>query len=299
MAEQKKLMVLSEPDADSCVGSWKFLRAHDLKFDDVDWEFVRSGARVDPAIVADREAIHIDTGMLYDGVRNFDHHQDDPAVRNECAATLVYKSFSEKFGDDRIYKTIADYVLKVDHGQSKEASELIRGSQFYAILRDLSVFLHALKYTENRKERIRLGHKLLDCFYEAAKNELQIADELGPMSKAETPFGNVLFGETKRDHKELRAFARHHLYGHIDILIVGYADNSVGITLIGNKERWRLNLRVVKDMMIRNFPDIASGRVFLHNNGFVLYVHPKDGHKDSVPTVDELFDIARKAYAAS
>lgn len=299
MEEQRKLLVLSEPDDDSCAGSWLYLKAHDLKFDDVDWLFVRSGTRASGEEIAGRIAVHIDTGMLYDGVSNFDHHQSDESVLRECAATLVYKSFSSKFGDDIVYKLVADYVLMVDHGQGREASDLIRGSQFYSILRDLSVFLHALKYTMNRKERIRLGHNLLDCFYEAVRNELKIAEELAETARVRTPFGTVLFGETVRDHKELRAFARHHLYKIIDVMIASYADNSVGITLIGKKEEWRLNLRVVRDIVLRSFPDIPPERVFLHNNGFVLYVRPENGRADTVPTPDDLFDIARKAHASS
>lgn len=301
--KKRKLVVVSEPDDDSCAGAWMYLRAHQLKFADVDWLKVRSGFRATPEEIAGRVAIHIDTGMLYDEVRNFDHHQpDDPRVGDECATSLIYKSFAKELGEDQILGLIAQYVLCVDHGKSWEATQLVRDSQFSGLLRALAPLLLSLKYTRPWTERMQAGFSLLDGFYEGVRVELLMAAELRTKDWVRTPFGTVLFGTVERDHKELRAFARQHLGAlkrpedPVDVTIVGYKDNSVGITLLNRREDWKLNLGKVRELLVKKFPECAD-RVFLHQNGFVLYVRPtEDGNKSSVPTPDDLFDLAREVY---
>ncbi len=302
MAEQKKVLVLSEPDDDSCAGSWMYLKSQRLKFDDVDWFFVRSGTRASEEEIASRIAIHIDTGMRFDGIREFDHHQDDPTVREECATTLVYQSFYNKSNDpDGILQIMATYIRLVDHGLGKEGFELIRDSQFDKILRDLSAHLHAFSYTLSKIERIRVGHLMLDAFYEAVRNEIAIAVELGSLERVNTPFGTVLFGETVRAHKEVRAFVRRHWYENTDVMILHYGDGSVGVTLIKQREYWRLNLKVVRDLVLGHCPNYTKGdpRVFLHPNGYVFYVHADGNNEEAILTLDDLFDIVREAHVKS
>ncbi len=298
--QKRKLMVLSEPDADSVGAAWLYLLAHKQKIRDVDWLFVRSGLRASPEEIGNREAIHIDTGLRFDGVHEFDHHQEDPAVKNECATSLIWKSFRHVLGNDQILEIMAEFIRAVDRGRGSEAVELIRG-QFAFLMRSLTPLLLSLEPLRTNLERVRAGFDNLDGFYEGNKRSMLIADEIKEgryIRRAQTPFGVVLFGETERKHKELRNFVNHNLYGKINLIIVRYGDNSVGVTLMGKSEDWTIDMDKLYGLIAKKFPECRD-RVFLHQHRFLLYINPESRDKNSVPTPDELFDLVRQVHRKS
>lgn len=305
MTERKKLLVLSKPDADSAAGAWMYLQAKKLKPKQVDYLFVPAGSRATLEQIGDREAIHIDTGLIFDGERNFDHHQEgDPRVIKECATSLIYQSFHHVFGDDPVMATISDFVRNVDHAIHGEMAKLLNGLQYAYLLRSLSSRLSALAHIRTNQERVFAAFDDLDGFYDATKREISFAEEIYERQRVElveTEFGLVFFGQTEKNHGELRHFIKHHYSGflgnlRVEVIIASYGDNSLGVTLLGEKFSWKIDLAKLKQLIAANFPNCV---IFLHLNRYVVYIKPKDGNKDGLPTVSDLFDLTRRVYRDS
>ena len=294
----KKVLVLATPDADAVGGSWNYLRAHKLTSKEVGWEFVRSGLRADGAKFPGCELIHIDTGGRFDGVRDFDHHHNDPQVFGECATSLVFGSFRKELGDDPVIKDMVKFITHVD--RSREVTEILHG-QFAPILRALPAKLLALRPILPAVEVVEAGLLDLTAYYEGEKRARALMAEInkgGRLSTISSPFGKVLFGGTERSRKDLRSFVQENMAETVTAIVARYGDNSVGVTLLRAELVARIRLREVERLVLESYPQCV-GRTFVHHNGFVLYVHPHEGERKSVPDPDELFDALKYVWKKS
>lgn len=292
---EKKVLVLSTPDLDATAGSWLYLRAHKLGIKDVGWKVVRSGLRADQAEFPGQELIHIDTGGKFDGVREFDHHHNDQAVVGECAASLVYMSFLKAFGDDPILKDLIKFVRAADNGRGDEGVMFLCG-QYAPVIRAISPLLLALRPIRPATEVIFSGIDCLDAYYEGTKRVRDLMNEIsrgGKLHLIGTQMGQVLFGETERSRKEIRNFVLKNMEPRPALIVCSYGDNSVGVTVL-NPEL-KIRLQDVERLVLKENPECV-GRTFVHGNGFVLYVHPLDNNKKSVPKPDELLDTVKYAF---
>ncbi|MBI2099097.1 hypothetical protein HYT45_01640 [Candidatus Uhrbacteria bacterium] len=294
----KRAIVTSEPDADAVAASLLYLEAHGIWISDIDWIFVRSGERAGSEMLGEREPVHIDTGGRFDGIREFDHHQDDPLVRNECAASLVWRSFPKAFQNDDLIRDMVEFVRCADNGKGLDGAYRIEG-QFASLMRALSAGLIGLRSVCSNEERMRWGLYTLKAYYAGTRRTKALLAEIGVGGRIKiisTPMGGVLFGETDRGRKELRNFALQNLGEQVGMIVARYGDNAVGVTLLGPEAR-KVNLRQIADMVRSDYPDCGrSSRLFCHLNGIFLYIYPKDGDKKTVPTPDELLDMVRYAH---
>lgn len=77
---------------------------------------------------------YVDKGLEYDGVYKFDHHQDDPEMANECAATLVARHLFPDLLTDNVWAPFLERIAYQDnHGLRtiREGHEMEDPSAFF------------------------------------------------------------------------------------------------------------------------------------------------------------------------
>jgi hypothetical protein len=240
------IYILTHLDTDSVGAAWLHAKLTGRRFKEIYWHFLRNVEAV-PDFGEGKTVFWFDCGKEYDGQRHFDHHQEDPAVKHECAMSLVWKSFPDLVArhDFLALKTAVEYVRMIDHARTKELKEGQWGP-YVGIIFDVGAVYRGLSRSEDyrsKMDKLRVLYGIFEAYYNNAAGvheglkEINLGENIAIIEVDDV--GRVLIGSTDRTSREVRALARTHLRSRADIAIVSYPD-KVGLTNI-NQSRYPLD----------------------------------------------------------
>ena len=301
-----------DPDVDSTFSTFCWLEDWGIRIDDprIHYKFVKAGRRYTGPTEEGSLVLHFDTGLLYDGLYNFDHHQDETIP---SATYLVVRS-SPKLSRDWAIGYICNTANKVDTSgklcdkpseecytmKDKMNQELRiwnRTTPGYSRLRvahidngpeDVVRLLSTMEtcYGEMSPEaKLKTGMYMLKAWYNQRVTIPSKAKALLKSDETKVGFSNGLtyyvVAETNMVPTTLRAQARRLDRGNpVDVLIVRYVDGddiSFGVNLTEPE-----NVDGMKELLAKICeldPDIDpknQDQIFLHSSTFVLYLYKLD-----------------------
>jgi hypothetical protein len=236
-----KYLFVTDLDLDGQVSALLFQLLHRVPDEDITWRFAGAGRRLEPEW-SGQEVYHFDTGLRFDGWRDFDHH-GDPGLADECAASLVLKSYPhlDEHSDVEEIRELVEFVNLVEHAGY---GGLRRREWSLGIERYIRAMTSLIKL---RIKDVSLGEKLRACrllfkaWYAEVVSEREDLKELGlgnSIRFLRTPAGIVAIGAASRIlSKTLRSRIRQlrRKGRRVDFLICRYPDNF-NTDVLGSEE---------------------------------------------------------------
>ncbi len=271
------------PDLDAISAVWLLKRFDARRLANAKVAFVNPGDRIDPTNLDQteeiNEIIHVDTGL-----GKFDHHQEERAKANICAASLVLADLSERYPDlshDDALISLVKFVNEIDHFGEIFWPEA--DSDRYAFMIHELIQAVEAKSEHNDESQLHFGMQCLDSAYTVLRNRFsarRIINQKGIIFSLK--HGQGMAVETGNDS------------------VIKLAQ-KMGYTLVVRKDEERGNVRIkarpdsridLKALYLRVKQIDQRGTWFYHYSGKML-LNGSSKHRNQIATPLNLKEIIR------
>lgn len=187
------------PDLDAVSSVWTLKKFDAEHFDEAEVAFVPSGNRIPEAILANKgikpeEVVHVDTG----GGR-FDHHTEDQALADVCAASLCRDYVIEihpELEDDEALARMSRFAVEIDHFGEINWPDA-NADRFLYQLDEIIKNLKTVGLSD--AEVVEFSHTALNSVYSAFKIRVAAEEEVDEGQEFDTKWGRGLALLTAND----------------------------------------------------------------------------------------------------
>jgi len=262
MTTERRIRFAFHFDLDGIFAASLFQLLSGIPEAEINWYWtIRPGTRLAPQF--DGQAVyHFDTGGIFDGRQNFDHHQADEAVLGESATSLVWKSFpeSDQRPDADIIQEAVEYVTVLDNGRQGEIKRRSWSPTLVRMILGMNLVLDRGSRLRDI-ERFRTCRNLFVAWHNTSKRNKVFLEEMLAGENLKLRYvpalGDVIIGSANQDSALLRTLVRQK-FRQVNFIICRYVNGGGDVVKIGltnlYKDRFSVDMRQVAAKVHELFP---------------------------------------------